>query len=600
MSESDIEDVSRQEKISALLNVAKFNPKFSLLIVALGLLAAAVEGVGLGFILPIIELIQADNPGNNASGILSIFISIYRTLGIPFSLGTVVTGVIGVMTIRYSITFLVGWFREQLRTTYIRDLQLRAFDNALSAHVEYFDSKGSDNILNAIITQTYYAGQVIQVIVRLIEQSLLSLVYLSVAVFVSPVLTFGMLVVFGGVTVILRRVIEPGYVLGEKVADANERRQEAVQAGTQGIRDIRIFGITQEIREDFINAVDRYTNAKILLRKNEIGINNFHNFMVAVSVFALIYGATTFLQLSLSSLGLFLFAIFRLGPRLSNLSEIYYTIENKLPHLVRTQNFIVELAQSEQPKGQEGDVPSDIHHVEFDNVWFSYEKKDVLKDISFDVSKGDFIAFVGQSGAGKSTTVSLLTRMYEQDRGDIKANGISIDEMDIKDWRDRLSVVRQNPYIFDDTLRYNLTIGNRDATKKEIDRICRIAKVDEFIDDLPNGYATMLGDNGVRLSGGQKQRVALARALLEDADLLILDEATSDLDSHLEKEVQASIEDMDRNYIIITIAHRLSTVENADIIYAMENGEIIEEGNHDILMERSGKYSELYSIQAGN
>jgi subfamily B ATP-binding cassette protein MsbA len=170
--------------------------------------------------------------------------------------------------------------------------------------------------------------------------------------------------------------------------------------------------------------------------------------------------------------------------------------------------------------------------------------------------------------------------------------------MDIGEWREHIAVVRQDPYVFNDTLRYNLTIGDRDASQVEIERVCEIARVDEFIDDLPNGYDTAIGDNGVRLSGGQKQRVALARALLTDADLLILDEATSDLDSNLEKEVQAAIEAMDREYIVMTIAHRLSTVKNADRIYAVEGGRISEVGEHNELVENGGKYAELYAIQA--
>lgn len=205
---------------------------------------------------------------------------------------------------------------------------------------------------------------------------------------------------------------------------------------------------------------------------------------------------------------------------------------------------------------------------------------------------------MGQSGAGKSTIAALLARMYEPDSGQITANGRSIGMMDIDSWRDRVAVVRQSPYIFDDTLRYNLTLANRDASQAEIDRVCRIAKVDEFIDDLPSGYETQLGDNGVRLSGGQQQRVALARALLADADVLILEEATSDLDTRLEREVQAAIEMMDREYVVITIAHRLSTIKNADRIYTVEDGRISESGEHGTLLDRDGTYAELYETQA--
>jgi ATP-binding cassette, subfamily B, bacterial MsbA len=599
MSVDDPDPLSRRTKINALLSVARFNPTFTALIVVLGLVAAVLEGIGLSFILPIIEIVQTDDPAAEADGLMEVFVLVYETLGVPFTLGFVVAGVAAVMTVRYTSSFVVGWLREALRTYYIRDLQVRAFDNALDAEVKYFDEEGSDDILNAIVTQTYYAGRVIRYVVKVTEQLLLSLAYLTIALIISPALTAIAIVILGGLTVLLRGVVEGGYDLGDRVADANERRQEAAQAGTQGIRDVRIFGLAAELRGSFLDAVDQYTTARIKLRRNEAAIDNFYNLGVAVSVFVLIYLALTFADLSIGALGVFLFAMMQLGPKVSALNKYYYKVENDLPHLVRTEQFIRELERREETNEPTREVPARIDHVEFDDVEFSYDGDElVLRGMNFEVENGEFVAFVGQSGAGKSTIVSLLARLYEVDRGEIHANGVRIDEMDVDEWRERISIVRQDPFVFNDTLRYNLTIGNRDATEGEIERACAIAKVDEFIDDLPEGLETVLGDEGTRLSGGQKQRVSLARALLEETELLILDEATSDLDSNLEQEVQAAIEAMDRDYAIIAIAHRLSTVENADRIYTVSKGTVVEAGPHDELIEENGQYADLYAIQS--
>jgi subfamily B ATP-binding cassette protein MsbA len=272
-------------------------------------------------------------------------------------------------------------------------------------------------------------------------------------------------------------------------------------------------------------------------------------------------------------------------------------MEGNLSHLVRTQEFVEELDEQREQTGNA--TPGEVSVVEFKNVGFSYtEDEHVFDGISFSVDKGEFVAFVGQSGAGKSTIVSLLMRFYNPDKGTITADGTPIEEFDLQAWRNRIAVVRQQPFIFDDTLERNITIGNRDASREEIKRVCNIAMVEEFVDDLPNGYNTRLGDDGVRLSGGQRQRVALARALLTDADFLVLDEATSDLDSSLEKDVQVSIEAMDRDFGMIVIAHRLSTVKNADRIYTIEDGKIIESGSHSELLTDQGEYAKMYTIQS--
>lgn len=598
MTETDQERVSRREKIEGLLSAARFRPKLTVWLVVLGIAVAILEGIGLTFILPIIELIQTADPAAEADGLLLVFVRAYQMAGIPFTLESAIFGVAIVMTLRYTGSFLYGWFRKILQFTYQRHLQKRAVDGALDARMNYFDEEGSDEILNKIVTESDYSAKVVSIIVKVLNLLFLTLAYLIIALWISPLMTVISVAVLGGITFSLRNVFEPGYDLGERVAEANERKHEAAQAGMIGIRDIRIFNLDSEIYQKFADAVDQYTVNNIKLNRNQSAISSFNNLAVAVFVFVLIYFGLRLATLSFSELGLFLFAMFQLGPRVSALNQGLYAVENELPHLVRTQEFLDELDQRQEPSGGSQSVPSELTSVKFDDVSFSYnEQEQVLNDVSFTVNKGEFVAFVGQSGAGKSTIVSLLARYYEPDKGRVYANGVPIDEIDPKEWRDRLAIVRQNPYIFNDTLRYNLTVGNRSATQQEIDRACEIARVDEFMHELPNGYDSQLGDEGVRLSGGQKQRLALARALLKDADLLILDEATSDLDTNLEQEVQQAIEEMERDYGIITIAHRLSTVENADRIYTMESGRISEEGDHDELVNKNGKYAELYAVQ---
>jgi subfamily B ATP-binding cassette protein MsbA len=431
----------------------------------------------------------------------------------------------------------------------------------------------------------------------MLETLFLVLMYVAVMFYITPTMTLLAIVLLGSITGTLRFVIEPAVTVGTRVAEANERVQETVQAGTQGIRDVKLFGLRSEVFSTFSDAIDKYARSEIDLSRNEIAIKNFFELSAALIIFLLIYVGFTFTGLSLGELGIFLIAMFQLAPKVSVLNTKVYKTEGNLSHAVRTHEFLDELGDRREYSGEQS--VSSVSTIEFDDVRFAYnEDEQVLRGISFDISKGEFIAFVGQSGAGKSTIVSLLARMYDPDAGKIRADGTLIEEYDIEEWRERIAVVRQKPFIFTDTLENNVTIGNRDATRRDVERVCEIAKVDEFVDDLPNGYESQLGDDGVRLSGGQRQRVALARALLKDADFLVLDEATSDLDSNLEKEVQAAIESMDRDYGIIVIAHRLSTVKNADRIYTVDDGEIIESGIHQELLREEGEYAELYTIQS--
>jgi ATP-binding cassette, subfamily B, bacterial MsbA len=308
-----------------------------------------------------------------------------------------------------------------------------------------------------------------------------------------------------------------------------------------------------------------------LIATGELGVNNFFSFLAAMM---LAYQPIR----SLATINMVAFQGAAAFKRISEIIDRNIEIKeiNNMPNLILNNS-----------------------DIKFKNVSFKYKttKEKAIEGINLSIKGNTMAAFVGHSGAGKSTIISLLPRFYDPQDGSIEIDEQNIKNVSLKSLRKNLSMVSQDVILFDDTIKNNIAYAKDDATAEEISRACKFAAADEFIKKLPAGYNTMIGENGIRLSGGQKQRISIARAILKESPIILLDEATSSLDTESEEIVQNAINNLTKNKTTLVIAHRLSTIHNADKIFVMKDGKIVDSGDHDFLIENCQEYKSLYKKQ---
>ena len=308
-----------------------------------------------------------------------------------------------------------------------------------------------------------------------------------------------------------------------------------------------------------------------LIASGELGVNNFFSFLAAMM---LAYQPIR----SLATINMAAYQGAAAFKRISNIIDR----DIKIKELSNVPKLILKNS-----------------NIKFSNVGFKYESTDekAIKEISFNINGNSMAAFVGHSGAGKSTIINLIPRFYDPQEGSIEIDNQNIKDVSLSSLRKNLSLVSQDVILFDDTVKNNIAYAKPGASEDEIIQACKFAASDEFIKKLPKGYDTMIGENGIRLSGGQKQRISIARAILKESPIILLDEATSSLDTESEEIVQNAINNLTKNKTTLVIAHRLSTIHNADIIFVLKDGKILNSGNHDFLINNCQEYKSLYKKQ---
>jgi len=480
----------------------------------------------------------------------------------------------------------------------VSDVRMEAYDHLLTLPVSRFSDEQSGSLSSRVVNDPNALEGMIQAAAsRLSGQLVAILVVASILVWMNWQLALVNLVVLPLLALITWYYQEP---LRNASRDIRETVARMTATSTEAVSNIRIVkafvGEDQE-RERFGEKNQAYVDLNLDRRKEVGAMEGLINVTANYGIGALLLVGgwmTAGGTLTIGELTAFIMYQRQLQGPVKSVMFFNDKLQAGMAALERLSGL---MDTAPEQGGEAEDVP--VGPVALENVHFTYPSADepALKDLSLRIETGETAALVGSSGAGKSTAASLIARFWDPQEGRVTIDGQDVRRFDLAALREHIALVPQDPTLFSGTVTGNIRYGEPGASDDAVRRAARMANAHTFIQRLPDGYDTVLGDEGVRLSGGQKQRVALARALLKDAEFLVLDEATSDLDSNIEETVQTAIESMDREYGMLVIAHRLSTVVNADRIYTIENGRIAETGTHPELVEREGTYAELYATQ---
>ena len=495
----------------------------------------------------------------------------------------------------------LGWIGRGV----ISSLRREVFEKFLKLPVKFFEKNSNGRILSKMTYNVEMISESVTNVVTILIRDILTVIAaIGLMIYQSPRLFVSVVVIFPVITILINFLGKVFRRYSERIQDSVGEVTQVTQEVLSGQRIVKIFdGYDFEMNR--INEVDeknRLQNIK-LIRSRSLGVA-ITQVVFGIGIAAVIYFAGNESingNLSPGSFMSFFGAMMLMLQPIRRITNVNAVLQRGIAASESLFSVLDEPAEKDQGVLER---LSSKGTLEFKKVTFSYDdkaNKDVISGVSFIAKKGQSVAIVGHSGSGKSTLINLLPRFYDYQHGEILIDGVSIKDFKIKNLREKISIVNQDIILFNDTILNNLTYGElKHKSEIEIQTAIELAKIDQFTSEFPKGLDTIVGDRGAMLSGGQKQRIAIGRAILKNSPFLLLDEATSSLDTKSESQIQEALKELMKNRTTLVVAHRLSTIENADLILVLHNGEIIERGTHNELIERGEHYADLHRLQFKN
>ncbi len=510
--------------------------------------------------------------------------------------------ILSAILLKNIFVYFATFFMAPIRNGIVRDIRNRIYKKVLNLHIGYFSEEKKGDVISKMTTDVQeFEWAAMSSIEMIFRDPILIIIFLTSLFLMSPMLTLFILVLLPISGVIIGKI---GKSLRKSSVDLRSRMGvllSMMEETIGGLRIIKAFVAEKRIGDRFSKENNNYTKLANKIYRRDYLASPMSEFLgVLTLMIVMYYGATLVLgektEMSPEVFMGFIAVFSQIINPSKTVTKAYYSVQKGMAAIDRI-NTVIDAKEAIINSPNPISKSSFDSKIEFKDVSFKYAEVDVLKEVNLTVEKGQTIALVGQSGSGKSTMVDLIPRFYDVERGAILIDDEDIKNINIKDLRSLMGNVNQESILFNDTIFNNIAFGVETATEEEVIAAAKVANAHEFILETENGYQTNIGDRGGKLSGGQRQRLSIARAVLKNPPILILDEATSALDTESERLVQDALTNLMKNRTSIVIAHRLSTIKHADEICVLHEGEIVERGNHDELLNKNGVYKKLHDLQ---
>ena len=579
-------------------NLFEFRPKSVTFNLLLMVLIGLTEGVGLLLLIPLLQLVGLDVQQGALSGISGYISYMFSITGINPTLPAVLLIYVIIISINAYLSKLQSIKGAEIEYEFSAYLRKRLFNAITYTKWLFFVVKQSSDFAHALTYEIERVTLGSSQFFFLISNSIILAVYIIFAFNLSG-LTTGFVFLIGIVILLLlKNKTQLANISGENLSNISKDMYSSTVKQMEGMKTIKSFNmedknvklfstLADDVSQKYRDAVWSYSDVKFLFSVSSV-------IVLSVIVFVLV----GLMSIPTAELLILIFLFVRMIPTFSNIQSCYQYIINMLPAFQTVTELEEQGGNAAEHKGSGGEIKFS-KTIRLRNVNFSYKRGEdpTIKSINLSLNFGKITALIGPSGAGKSTIADILMRFLKPDQGILEVDGINFKDQYLYSWRKQIGYVGQETFLFNDTIRNNLLVADPHADEETILNVLRLVSADEFVLKLPEGIDTFVGDRGILLSGGERQRLALARALLRQPSLLVLDEATSNLDSENERHILKTIDELRGKLTILVIAHRLSTIRNADTIYMMIKGKLVESGTWDELTVKGGYFQKLCQAQ---